>query len=136
MTIVSRDPYVASLYNQITTSLRCSSLHSRRAPAPSLHGIESNIESEPQCQHEVQQHLSNGESAIVVAVDGRVVGVLFAADTVRPAASAAVSSLTRRGINVLVASGDRREAVWAAAAAAGVPKESTSWGTTPGEAQS
>ena len=71
----------------------------------------------------------------MVAVDGQVVGLLFAADTVRPAASAAVSALARRGINVLVASGDRKEAVWAAAATAGVPKESTSWATTPGETE-
>lgn len=62
-----------------------------------------------------------------------MVGLLFAADTVRPAASAAVSALARRGIDVLVASGDRKEAVWAAAAAAGVPMESTRWATTPGE---
>lgn len=72
---------------------------------------------------------------VVVAVGGRVVGLLFAADAVRPAASAAVSALAQRGIEVLVASGDRKEAVWAAAAAAGVPMESASWATTPGETE-
>lgn len=85
-----------------------------------------------QRQHQVQQHLSKGESAVVVAVNGRVVGLLFAADTVRPAACGAVAALARRGLKVMVASGDRREAVWAAAAAAGVPRESLSWAATPG----
>lgn len=73
---------------------------------------------------------------MVVAVDGRVVGLLFAADTLRPDASAAVSALAQRGLNVLVASGDRKEAVWAAAAAAGVPQESTNWAMTPGKDES
>lgn len=84
-------------------------------------------------QREVKQHLSEGKTAIMVAVDGRMIGMLFAADTVRPAASAAVAALRQRGLDVKVASGDRKEAVWAAAAAARVPKEATSWAATPGE---
>lgn len=83
-------------------------------------------------QRKVKQHLSEGKTAIVVAVDGRVIGMLFAADTLRPAASAAVAALRQRGLDVKVVSGDRKEAVWAAAAAAGVPKEATSWAATPG----
>ncbi|CAM9610753.1 unnamed protein product [Pylaiella littoralis] len=79
----------------------------------------------------LRQHLSEGNTAIVVAVDGRVIGMLFAADTLRPAASAAVAALRQRGLDVKVVSGDRKEAVWAAAAAAGVPKEATSWAATP-----
>lgn len=84
-------------------------------------------------QREVQQYLSEGKTAIMVAVDGRVIGMLFAADTVRPAASAAVAALRQRGLDVKVVSGDRKEAVWAVAAAAMVPKEATSWEATPGE---
>lgn len=72
---------------------------------------------------------------VVVAVNDRPVGLLFAADSVRPAASDAVVSLTERGLSVRIASGDRREAVWAAAAAAGVPQEAASWGATPGESR-
>lgn len=69
----------------------------------------------------------------MVAVDGRVIGMLFAADRVRPSASTVVADLRRRGLDVRVASGDRKEAVWAAAAAAGVPNEATSWAASPGE---
>ncbi|CAB1111114.1 unnamed protein product [Ectocarpus sp. CCAP 1310/34] len=71
-------------------------------------------------------------TVVVVAVNGRPVGLLFAADSIRPAASDAVASLSERGLSVRIASGDRREAVWAAAAAAGVPQEAASWGATPG----
>lgn len=73
---------------------------------------------------------------VVVVVNGRPVGVLFAADSIRAAASDAVASLAERGLSVRIASGDRREAVWAAAAAAGVPQEAASWGATPGESRS
>lgn len=85
-----------------------------------------------ECQTKVAHHLSNGETVIVVAAQGRVIGLLFAADTLRSAAAAAVIDLARRGLTVRVVSGDRREAVWAAATAAGVPREDTTWGATPG----
>lgn len=83
-------------------------------------------------QHEVAQRLSEGQTAIVVAAEGKPVGLLFSSDTVRPTAAAAVASLVQRGLTVRVASGDRREAVWTAAAAAGVPREDTTWAATPG----
>lgn len=85
-------------------------------------------------QHQVTQCISEGQTAVVVAVEGRVIGLLFAADTVRSAAPAAVGFLAKRGITVRVASGDRKEAVWAAAAAAGLRKEDSTWGVTPGMA--
>lgn len=84
-------------------------------------------------QREVAQRLSEGQTAIVVAAEGKPVGLLFSSDTVRPAAAAAVASLVQRGLTVRVASGDRREAVWTAAAAAGVPREDTTWAATPGK---
>lgn len=86
----------------------------------------------PKPQQEVTRLLSEGQTAIVVAVGGQAIGLLFAADMVRPDAAAAVADLVRRGLTVGVASGDRKEAVWAAAAAAGVSREATSWGATPG----
>lgn len=64
---------------------------------------------------------------------GRAVGLLFAADTVRPAATTAVADLARRGLNVRLASGDRKEAVLEAAVATGVAIDATSWGLTPGK---
>lgn len=84
-------------------------------------------------QGELSRHLSRGETPIVVAVKGRAVGLLFSADAMRPAAATAVTDLARRGLNVRLASGDRKEAVLAAAVAAGVPTDNTSWGLTPGK---
>lgn len=86
-----------------------------------------------QIQREVVNRLSAAETPVVVAMEGKPMGVIFATDTVRPAAASAVADLSKRGIKVLIASGDRREAVWAAAAAAGIPREDTSWGVTPGK---
>ena len=80
------------------------------------------------------QRLSEGQTAIVVVAKGKTVGLLFTSDTVRPAAAGAVASLIQRGLTVKVASGDRKEAVWRAAAAAGVPAADTTWGATPGMA--
>lgn len=82
----------------------------------------------------MSSRLSDGQTAIVVAVAGKVVGLIFAADTVRPAASSALSDLRRRGLAIRVASGDRMEAVHHATAAAQVPRELIGWGMTPGEA--
>lgn len=79
------------------------------------------------------RRLLEGQTAIAVAVKGRVVGLLFASDTLRSTASVAINFLTRQGLAVKVASGDRKEAAWAASAAAGVPREDTSWGATPGK---
>lgn len=81
---------------------------------------------------DITERQSKGETAIVVAVEGQAVGLLFAADTVRPAAGTAVTALARKGLTVRVASGDSKEAVWAAAAAIGLARENTNWGATPG----
>ncbi|CAM9545229.1 unnamed protein product, partial [Scytosiphon promiscuus] len=64
--------------------------------------------------NQVTERLSAGQTAIVVAVDGRAIGLIFAADEIRPVTSVAIAELARRGVSVRIASGDRREAVWAA----------------------
>lgn len=83
--------------------------------------------------HEVSHRLARGETPVAVAVEGALVGLLFAADTVRPAAAKAIADLAKRGLKVVVASGDRKEAVWAAVATVGVPRDDTNWGMTPAD---
>ncbi len=113
-----------------------SSTEINQIPVSRHHRNSINIDKrDAELKQHLSKHLSKGESAIVVAVDGQVVGCLFASDTVRPAASTAVAALAQRGLSVRVASGDRREAVWSAAAAAGVPKSDCRWGATPGEVE-
>jgi len=47
-----------------------------------------------------------GKTCVVVAVNGRVEGVIAVADDVRPSASAAVDALKRMGITVMMLTGD------------------------------
>jgi Cu2+-exporting ATPase len=47
-----------------------------------------------------------GHTAVVIAVDGRVVGVIALADAVRPTAAAAVADLHESGIQVVMLTGD------------------------------
>ena len=49
---------------------------------------------------------SGGKTAVIVAVDGRAVGLIGIADAVRPTARAAVSALTAAGVEVVMLTGD------------------------------
>lgn len=60
-------------------------------------------------------------------------GVLFAADEVRPGMATIVEDLRRRGLSVRIASGDRMEPVCKAAEEVGIAREALNWGTSPGE---
>lgn len=60
-------------------------------------------------------------------------GVLFAADTVRPGVATVVEDLKRRGLSVRIASGDRMEPVCKAAEEVGISREALDWSASPGE---
>ena len=59
---------------------------------------------------------ADGMTPLFVAVDGEARGVIAVADTPRPEAAEAVRELRRRGVEVILLSGDRRETVEAVAA--------------------
>ena len=63
---------------------------------------------------------ADGKTPLFVAVDGEARGVIAVADTPRPEAAEAVRQLRRRGVEVILLSGDRRETVEAVAAQVGV----------------
>ncbi len=63
---------------------------------------------------------AEGKTPLFVAVNGQARGVIAVADTPRPEAAAAVRALQRRGVQVVLLSGDRRETVEAAAAEVGI----------------
>ena len=63
---------------------------------------------------------ADGKTPLFVAVDGEARGVIAVADTPRPEAAEAVRDLRRRGVEVILLSGDRRETVEAVAAQVGV----------------
>ena len=51
---------------------------------------------------------SQGRTVVIAAIDGRVAAVFAIADTLRPEAASVIASLRRRGLHVVMLSGDRR----------------------------
>lgn len=66
---------------------------------------------------------SEGKTAMLVAVDGRLIGVVAAADTVKPSAKDAVSRLHERGLTVRMLTGDNERTARAVADELGIPAE-------------
>ncbi len=65
---------------------------------------------------------AEGKTAVYLALGGRVLGLLAAADLLKPEAPAAVAALNRRGLAVLVLTGDARPTAEAVARRAGVDR--------------
>ncbi len=63
---------------------------------------------------------SEGKTAITVAVDGRLLGVLAVADEVRESAKETVGALRERGIEVVMLTGDNERTARAVAEAVGI----------------
>jgi Cu+-exporting ATPase len=74
-----------------------------------------------------------GKTAMFVAVDGAVAGVLAAADTVKPGAAEAVASLRERGLDVWLLTGDNERTARAVAAEVGIDPEQVRAGVLPDE---
>src|SRR6267378_2136415 len=65
---------------------------------------------------------AEGKTAVYLALGGRLLGLLAAADLLKPEAPAAVAALKRRGLAVLVLTGDARPTAEAVARRAGVDR--------------
>ncbi|MNS44915.1 Copper-exporting P-type ATPase A [compost metagenome] len=63
-----------------------------------------------------------GKTAVFVAVDGRLAGVLAVADALKPHAAEAVSALQREGLRVVMLTGDNRRTAEAIARQAGIDR--------------
>ncbi|WP_299268262.1 heavy metal translocating P-type ATPase [Halorientalis sp.] len=66
---------------------------------------------------------SEGKTAMLVAVDGELVGVVATADTTKESATAAVSALRDRGLSVHMITGDNGRTAEAVAQAVGIRSE-------------
>ncbi len=64
-----------------------------------------------------------GKTAILVAVDGELVGILATADRVRESAKQTVETLTARGLDVMMLTGDNERTARAVASEVGIPSE-------------
>jgi P-type Cu+ transporter len=64
----------------------------------------------------------DGKTPMIVAVNGRLAGVIAVADTIKPGAPGAISRLKRRGLEVVMITGDNRRTADAIARKAGVSR--------------
>ncbi|CAI49425.1 P-type transport ATPase (probable substrate copper/metal cation) [Natronomonas pharaonis DSM 2160] len=76
---------------------------------------------------------AEGKTAMVVAVDGAVVGVVATADTVRESATETVAALTERGYDVFMLTGDNERTAHAVAAEVGIPEANVRASVLPDE---
>ena len=74
---------------------------------------------------------TEGKTAMLVAADSTIVGVLAVADTLRPGAGAAVDRLRKMGMDVALLTGDARRVAEAIARTVGI--EDVQAGVKPGE---
>lgn len=68
----------------------------------------------------VERLQGEGKTAVVAAIDGQVEGVIGIADTVKPGAADAIAGLLRRGLQVVMLTGDNRRTAQAIAAQVGI----------------
>ncbi len=76
---------------------------------------------------------SAGRTAMLVAVEGDLVGVVAAADRVRASARETVSALQRRGLEVVMLTGDNERTAHAVASELGIPGSNVRAGILPGD---
>jgi P-type Cu+ transporter len=65
---------------------------------------------------------ADGKTAVYLALGGRALGVIAVADGLKPEAPEAIAAITRRGIDVVMLTGDARPTAEAIAARAGVER--------------
>lgn len=76
-----------------------------------------------QCGIDISQSMPEaaaGKTAAFVGINGRYMGAIFLADTIRPSAPAAVDALRKLGIEVFMLTGDTAEAAGVVAAQVGI----------------
>ena len=73
-------------------------------------------------QPAVERLLAEGKTLMLVAVDGRLAGIIAAADTVRPTAARAIADLKALGIQPVMMTGDTRRTAEAVARQVGIER--------------
>ena len=81
----------------------------------SSHGIDL-AEAEPV----LAAHEENAQTAVLIAIDGRVAGVLAIADAIKPDAVEAIAEMRARGLTPLLVTGDNRRTAEAVARQVGI----------------
>ncbi|HXF82808.1 MAG TPA: copper-translocating P-type ATPase [bacterium] len=73
-------------------------------------------------QEALNRLLAEGKTLMIVAADSRVLGLVAAADPLRPTSASAVAGLRRLGIEVAMITGDNRPTAEAVARQLGIPR--------------
>ncbi|BDG61501.1 heavy metal translocating P-type ATPase [Caldinitratiruptor microaerophilus] len=71
---------------------------------------------------EVRRLEAEGKTAMILAVDGQVAGVVAVADTVKPTSAAAIAELKQLGVDVVMITGDNRRTAEAIARQVGIER--------------
>jgi len=91
---------------------------------------DNGIDTEPAA--ETMERLEReGKTAMLVAVDGELAGVVADADTVKPSAKEAVAALQARGIDVMMITGDNERTARAVAEQVGIDPDNVRAGVLP-----
>ncbi|SIR97837.1 Cu+-exporting ATPase [Haladaptatus litoreus] len=86
----------------------------------------------PDPAEDTMQRLENeGKTAMLVAYEGELIGVVADADTVKESARDAVSALQRRGIDVMMITGDNERTARAVAKQVGIDSQNVRAGVLP-----
>ncbi|XP_028392440.1 copper-transporting ATPase 2-like isoform X2 [Dendronephthya gigantea] len=68
----------------------------------------------------MEQHECKGHTAVLIAINGVLIGMIAVADTIKKDAPTAVSTLKKMGIKVVLLTGDNEKTAWAIATQLGI----------------
>jgi Cu+-exporting ATPase len=71
-------------------------------------------------QGQADQHRSNGEGVMFVAIDGKLAGIIVVADPVKESAAEAIAELHKEGIRIVMLTGDNRRTAEAVGRSVGI----------------
>jgi len=94
----------------------------RKVLAGNLKLMEENRLGLDSLRPESERLATEGKTAMYVAIDGRIAGIVAVADTVKPGAAEAVARLKAMGIEVALITGDNRQTAEAVARQVGVDR--------------
>ena len=91
---------------------------------------DSGIDTEPAAET-MEQLEREGKTAMLVAADGELAGIVADADTIKPSAKEAVAALHERGIDVMMITGDNEHTARAVAEDVGITPDNVRAGVLP-----